>query len=96
MRLTNREIQTILKVARDIYGTGVEVYLFGSRTDDRKRGGDIDLLVRNFGSRKGILERIRMIAKLKLILGDRKIDVIGDYEDTIVVREALLTGIRLV
>lgn len=96
MRLTSREIQTILKVARDIYGSGVEVYLFGSRIDDNKRGGDIDLLIRNFGSRKSILERIRMVARLKLILGDRKIDVIGDYEDNAVSREALLTGIRLV
>jgi len=96
MRLTSREVQIILKVARDIYGSGVEVYLFGSRIDDNKRGGDIDLLIRNFGSRKSILERIRMVARLKLILGDRKIDVIGDYEDNAVSREALLTGIRLV
>ena len=37
-----------------------------------------------------------MMAKLKLALGDRKIDGIGDYEDNPVVKEALLTGIRLV
>ena len=37
-----------------------------------------------------------MMAKLKLALGDRKIDVIGDYEDNSVEKEALLTGIRLV
>ena len=36
-----------------------------------------------------------MIAKLKMALGDRKIDVIGDYEDNVVVQEALLNGIRL-
>ena len=46
MRLQSKEIQTILRVAKDIYGDGVKVYLFGSRLDDKKRGGDIDLLIR--------------------------------------------------
>ena len=46
MRLSRKEIETILKVANEIYGKGVKVYLFGSRTDDNKRGGDIDLLLR--------------------------------------------------
>ena len=93
MRLTQGEIDTIVRIAREIYGWGVEVFLFGSRTDDSKRGGDIDLLVRSTGEKKGIL---RMVTKLKLALGDRKIDVIGDYEDNAVVREALLHGIRLI
>ena len=46
MRLSKREIEAILQVAEDIYGTDVKVYLFGSRVDDSRRGGDIDLLVR--------------------------------------------------
>ena len=96
MRLTQGEIDTIVRIAREIYGWGVEVFLFGSRTDDSKRGGDIDLLVRSTGEKKGILERVRMVTRLKLALGDRKIDVIGDYEDNAVVQEALLHGIRLI
>ena len=57
MRLTQGEIDIIVRIAREIYGWGVEVFLFGSRTDDSKRGGDIDLLVRSTGEKKGILER---------------------------------------
>lgn len=68
MRLAHGEIDTIVRIAREIYGFGVEVFLFGSRTDDSKRGGDIDLLIRNAGKKKGILERVRMIAKLKMAL----------------------------
>ena len=34
--------------------------------------------------------------RLKLALGDRKVDVIGDYEDNAVVQKALLHGIRLI
>ena len=52
MCLTKKEIETIVRIAREIYGRNVEVYLFGSRTDDIKRGGDIDLLVRNSGIKK--------------------------------------------
>ena len=95
MRLQVKEIQQILQVAYEIYGNDVKVYLFGSRTDDTKRGGDIDLLIRTSDAKKGILSRVRMKARLKHILGDQKIDVIGDYEDSLVAREALTTGILL-
>ncbi|HJA88403.1 MAG TPA: nucleotidyltransferase domain-containing protein [Candidatus Parabacteroides intestinavium] len=95
MRLTKHEIEQIIRVAKEIYGESVRVYLFGSRTDDTKRGGDIDLLVRTSSEKKGVLARIRMIARLKYVLGDQKIDVIGDHEDSWIVNEALATGIRL-
>ena len=81
---------------REIYGSRVKVYLFGSRLDDTKRGGDIDLLIRNDEEKQGVLARIRLIANLKRALGDRKIDVIGDYEDNEVAREALEKGVLLV
>jgi len=43
MRLQKKEIQTILQVAKSIYGERVKVYLFGSRLDNTKRGGDMRL-----------------------------------------------------
>lgn len=96
MRLSKKEIQTILHVAKEIYGNGVEVYLFGSRVNDEKKGGDIDLLIRHSSAPKGILARVRMLTRLKFLLGEQKIDIIGDHEDSLVVQEALNTGIRLV
>ena len=96
MRLQKQEIQTILQVARNIYGEKVKVYLFGSRLDNTKRGGDIDLLIRTDEAKKGVLARIRMIAQLKFLLGDQKIDIIGDHEDSIVAQEALRKGVLLV
>lgn len=44
----------------------------------------------------GVLARIRMVARLKLLLGEQKIDVIGDHEESSVAKEALTTGIRLI
>ena len=70
MRLSKREIEVILQVAEDIYGTDVKVYLFGSRVDDSRRGGDIDLLVRTTSEKKGILDRVRMAARIKSLIGD--------------------------
>ena len=95
MRLCKREIEAILQVAEDIYGADVKVYLFGSRVDDSRRGGDIDLLVRTTSAKKGILERVRMASRIKSLIGDQKIDVIGDYEDNQVVQEVLKNGILL-
>lgn len=38
MRLRSEDIQIIIRIAKEIYGENVKVYLFGSRTDDTKRG----------------------------------------------------------
>ena len=46
--------------------------------------------------KKGILAHIRMIAQLKYLLGDQKIDIIGDYEESTVALEALRKGVLLV
>ena len=45
MRLTTRQHALLRQAARARFGAGSKVWLFGSRTDDRRRGGDFDLLV---------------------------------------------------
>ena len=45
MRLSDGEIAMIREAAREVFGPAAVVRLFGSRVDDRKRGGDIDLHV---------------------------------------------------
>ena len=44
-RRSRSEIDQIRRAAARIFGADVQVYLFGSRTDDTARGGDIDLLI---------------------------------------------------
>ena len=44
MRLSKR-LLTIIKEGLTKSFSGADVYLFGSRTDDTKRGGDIDIAI---------------------------------------------------
>lgn len=45
MRLSSDEVTAIKDAARAAFGDNAVVRLFGSRTDDAERGGDIDLHV---------------------------------------------------
>jgi uncharacterized protein len=56
------------------------LYLFGSRTDDSQKGGDIDLLI--LGNTKLTLKEIRSL-KIDLFkkIGEQKIDVVSYCND---------------
>lgn len=77
MRLTPDQIQAIKQTAHTVLGDDSRVTLFGSRVDDAKKGGDIDLLfetdhlVDNRATTVGTLY-VSLIRKL----GDRKIDIL--------------------
>ena len=45
MRLTEQQILTIKQVVLISAGGSAKITLFGSRVDDTKKGGDIDLLI---------------------------------------------------
>ncbi|HET6402620.1 MAG TPA: nucleotidyltransferase domain-containing protein [Candidatus Kapabacteria bacterium] len=81
MRLTEFEQQTIHDTVRQFL-PNAKVYLYGSRVDDSKRGGDIDLMIvnREVVPRKTIGE-IRW--KLWEILGEQKIDILGEQENNL-------------
>jgi predicted nucleotidyltransferase len=83
MRLNKTEKTIINKLACKYFGTNARVFLFGSRTDDKKRGGDIDLLIRNDDENSLTLEaKIHFLVELKKIIGDQKIDVVFDNHQT--------------
>ena len=44
MRLLDKEVSTIKQKVKLVFGKS-EIYLFGSRMDDVKSGGDIDLYI---------------------------------------------------
>ena len=55
------------------------IYLFGSRTDDSKKGGDIDLFVdleSEQEPQKIMLQKAEFLSKLDILLGEQKIDLL--------------------
>jgi len=101
MRLSEFEASTIKKVAREIWGNQVIIYLFGSRADDRKKGGDIDLYIQlpaEEDPKTLMLQKARFLGKLDLLLGEQKIDVLiktKNNQNYSIVNTAELTGILL-
>lgn len=77
MRLTEIQRQTIKSVVAEIVGNDSRVWLFGSRVDDSKKGGDIDLMIE---TDRVLPNRAYAICKLDgrfaMALGDRKIDIV--------------------
>jgi predicted nucleotidyltransferase len=77
MRLSKRVV-TILKdnIAKS-FGD-VNIYLFGSRTDDNKRGGDIDLAIdTNISKQEFRKKKSLFLALLMRIDFDYKIDIVN-------------------
>lgn len=77
MRLTDEQILTINDIIRTNFGAAAKLILFGSRLDDSKRGGDIDLLVEaDLTPEKMFLKKIATLGQLQRALGEQKIDLL--------------------
>jgi len=75
MRITDQEAR-LLKESVWEHLPGADVYLFGSRADDTKRGGDIDVLV--IGKRRlDPLERARIKRRFFRRFGEQKLDIVS-------------------
>jgi predicted nucleotidyltransferase len=99
MRLTPEQISIIKSTAQDVLGEDAQVTLFGSRVDDTRKGGDIDLLIE---VNRPLANKTRAIGQVyvQLIrqLGDRKIDILikdSRSKPAAVFRIAKETGIPL-
>ena len=52
------------------------IYLFGSRADDAKKGGDIDLLILN-DEKITLSQKIKFLGNFMLQFGEQRIDVLS-------------------
>lgn len=99
MRLTEEHRRAIGEEVHRVFGPDAVVRLFGSRVDDRARGGDIDLHIETEGAAADLLDReLRLRARLARRLGERRIDVVVHARDQAprsIDRHARETGVRL-
>lgn len=101
MRLTQEDIDAIKRTAAEIFGSEACIWLFGSRTDENRRGGDIDLMVENIDPdwEKIALQKARFLARLKTRIGDQRIDLVvhptGSDQPRAIAQAAHRSGIRL-
>ena len=79
-----------------MFGDNAAVFLFGSRVDDSKKGGDIDLFIRTANKDNLFEKKIRFLARLKRQIGEQKIDVVfNEDEDRLIEQEARKWSIPL-
>jgi uncharacterized protein len=99
MRLSNQARQIVRDTAREIFGDNAKVIVFGSRVDDERRGGDLDILVQTDEPvRERRRKTLQLTARLQMRLGDQPIDVLLLDPETIlqpIHEEAMRTGVRL-
>lgn len=97
MRLSERLRRMILSSIHEGFGD-VPVYLFGSRVDDSKRGGDIDISVdTNLPKDEFRRRRVRSLSALIRQDLDIKIDIVqySPSMDELLKREVDAKGVRL-
>lgn len=102
MRLTVKERESICKAFLLHFNKNGKLWLFGSRVDDLKKGGDIDLYIEieKMTVEKAIDKKLSFVNDLWLALGEQKIDVILNLKSENVhlpiYEEARLHGVRLI
>jgi len=100
MRLRDYEISVIKDAVNNYFGPKAKTSLFGSRVDDSKKGGDIDILIEaDIFSSAIYINKIRVLTEIQMKLGEQKIDLIitedSKRDSRLVVQEALRTGKQL-
>jgi predicted nucleotidyltransferase len=96
MRLTNSERELIKKAFLEVFQDG-KIYLFGSRIDDTKRGGDIDLYLCpavQYDNERELKRKFQIL--LNEYIGEQKIDVVmAKDKDRLIEQIAIRDGIEL-
>lgn len=95
MRLTSEQAKQIVEVVHRYIGHDAEIWLFGSRADDRRKGGDIDLYIET-RLLDALIPALRCKSALEDIFDQRVDLVINDFtSDKPIYRIAKTKGVKL-
>ncbi len=101
MRLTTLQIEAIKETFINNFGEQDHLWLFGSRVDDTKKGGDIDLYIETNYTDLSLIVRkkIKFLTDLQMKIGEQKIDavinIVSLNQKLNIFQEARDTGIQL-
>jgi predicted nucleotidyltransferase len=104
VRLTQSQANTFKTASIRHFGSGVRVWLFGSRVDDNLRGGDYDFYIETSvkDASQVIESKIKLLAELHTTpeFADEKIDLVirPNFDELVelpIYRIAKLEGIEL-
>lgn len=76
MRLTKQQIHCLIDATHSCFGDNADIWLFGSRVDDTKKGGDIDLYIETDLEKNTIVAKLEMRRLIWPIFGEQKIDIL--------------------
>ena len=76
VRLSDKEIQIIKETAREIFGSDAKVYIFGSRANLNKKGGDIDIFIET-DKETSLQDELKFLTKLEMEGIERKVDLVA-------------------
>ena len=94
MRLKEEVKEVIIQAVQSL-DPDAEIYLFGSRVDDKGRGGGIDLLI--FSPKMTYGDKLTVKKKIFLALGEQKVDlIISKDASEPFVRMALEKAVQLI
>lgn len=96
MRLNPEQTQFIKSTIARHFGEGARVWLFGSRVDDTKRGGDVDLYVQPEMTQDRFIRRVHCLGALTEVL-PYPVDLVVDdgQRDLPIYRIATQEGVLL-
>ena len=96
MRLSKRVIDILKNATQKSFGE-VNIYLFGSRTDDNKKGGDIDLAIDTHLSKQDFRKKKSLfLAMLTRVNFDYKIDIVDfNTKDDLLYNEIRQNNIKI-
>ena len=93
IRLTDFEIKTIKELAKNIFGE-CEVYIFGSRVNLSKKGGDIDIFIIPKEKTNLFEKKIKLASKLENLLG-KPVDVVVSKNRNRPIEQQALKGVKI-
>jgi hypothetical protein len=78
VRLSEKEIQSIVDAFKAVFPPSDQLWIFGSRVDRTAKGGDIDLYIESQETDAGKIQamELKFLDRMIMSIGDQKIDIV--------------------